>query len=331
MYNEWIYINNTWEKFGSTRIDLSQYYTKSQTDVLLARKADSVHVHDDRYYTESETDTLLAGKAAASHDHDGRYYTESETDTLLAGKSDTGHNHDGRYYTESETDTLLDGKANTSHSHAEYVQKSGDTMTGSLNIASAAPELSILRDGDKIVAFKAADGTEQGAMWVSNNSHAIGFRSYDDDYSHREIFYLPSPGSLTANASYYILTTKTPVTLAQGGTGGTDSGWQSYTDETVFTGTVYYRKVGAFFMIMGQAIKLVSTLTAGRSVLLVTLPPAYKPSKEIMPNCFMNTSAVQNRIAPMRLTYNGVLYLYANKSDDIESTYSLYFSGFGFV
>lgn len=34
-YDEYIYINNNWEKIGSTRIDLSNYYTKTQTDAKL--------------------------------------------------------------------------------------------------------------------------------------------------------------------------------------------------------------------------------------------------------------------------------------------------------
>lgn len=38
-YNEYIYINNSWEKIGDTDVDLSNYYTKSQTDTLLNNKA----------------------------------------------------------------------------------------------------------------------------------------------------------------------------------------------------------------------------------------------------------------------------------------------------
>lgn len=39
VYDEYIWVNNSWEKIGSTQIDLSNYYTKSQTDGLLAQKA----------------------------------------------------------------------------------------------------------------------------------------------------------------------------------------------------------------------------------------------------------------------------------------------------
>lgn len=38
VYDEYIYTNNAWEKIGNTQTDLSQYYTKSETDTLLASK-----------------------------------------------------------------------------------------------------------------------------------------------------------------------------------------------------------------------------------------------------------------------------------------------------
>ena len=41
-YNQWMYINNAWANLGSTSVDLSNYYTKTQTDTLLAGKVDKV-------------------------------------------------------------------------------------------------------------------------------------------------------------------------------------------------------------------------------------------------------------------------------------------------
>ena len=40
IYDEYIYVSNSWEKIGSTAADLSNYYTKAQTDILLAAKVD---------------------------------------------------------------------------------------------------------------------------------------------------------------------------------------------------------------------------------------------------------------------------------------------------
>ena len=42
IYDEYIYVNNAWEHIGTTQIDLSNYYTKTQTDNLLADKVDKV-------------------------------------------------------------------------------------------------------------------------------------------------------------------------------------------------------------------------------------------------------------------------------------------------
>lgn len=41
-YDEYIYVNNHWEHIGSTDIDLTNYYTKTETDALLDDKVDKV-------------------------------------------------------------------------------------------------------------------------------------------------------------------------------------------------------------------------------------------------------------------------------------------------
>ena len=40
--DEYIWVNSQWEKIGSTRVDMSQYYTKDETNTLLDKKADKV-------------------------------------------------------------------------------------------------------------------------------------------------------------------------------------------------------------------------------------------------------------------------------------------------
>lgn len=41
IYDEYIYVNNAWEKIGTTDVDLSNYYTKTETNTLLNAKADA--------------------------------------------------------------------------------------------------------------------------------------------------------------------------------------------------------------------------------------------------------------------------------------------------
>lgn len=41
IYKEYIYVNNAWELLGIQKADLTNYYTKTETDTLLSNKADS--------------------------------------------------------------------------------------------------------------------------------------------------------------------------------------------------------------------------------------------------------------------------------------------------
>lgn len=61
LYEEWIYTGTAWERFGAggTIPDMTNYYTKTQADALLADKADASDT-----YTKSEVDTAVDGKAS---------------------------------------------------------------------------------------------------------------------------------------------------------------------------------------------------------------------------------------------------------------------------
>ena len=76
------------------------YYTKTETDNLLANKADS-----DDVYTKTETDNLLSDKADSDD-----VYTKTETDNLLNDKANASS-----VYTKTETDNLLNNKADASN------------------------------------------------------------------------------------------------------------------------------------------------------------------------------------------------------------------------
>ena len=62
IYTEYAYVNNAWEKIGEYKanVDLSNYYTKSQTDNLLSAKADASSV-----YTKSQVDSMVGNKVTA--------------------------------------------------------------------------------------------------------------------------------------------------------------------------------------------------------------------------------------------------------------------------
>ena len=73
VYDEYLWINGTFEKLKSTdKIDLSDYYTKSQADTLLAAKQDKLTYDDvptqgsNNAVTSGTVYTALAAKANAA-------------------------------------------------------------------------------------------------------------------------------------------------------------------------------------------------------------------------------------------------------------------------
>jgi len=72
-----------------------------------------------------------------------------------------------------------------------------------------------------------------------------------------------------------------PVSL--GGTGGTDSGWKTLSNKSVFvdsegnTAYIHYRKIGQWVEVRGWQLRLKTALTES-SITLGTLDSAYKPS-----------------------------------------------------
>lgn len=72
IYDEWMWIENAWEHIGSTRVDLSDYYTKTQVDTALSGKANT-----------SDIPTTLAG---LSDDATHRVVTDTEK-TAWNGKA----------------------------------------------------------------------------------------------------------------------------------------------------------------------------------------------------------------------------------------------------
>lgn len=62
MYKEYIYVNNRWELLGIQKVDLSNYYNKTEVDSLLSNKADNSTLTNS-YYNKTTVDSLLSNKA----------------------------------------------------------------------------------------------------------------------------------------------------------------------------------------------------------------------------------------------------------------------------
>jgi hypothetical protein len=95
------------------------------------------------------------------------------------------------------------------------VKKSGDTMTGPLT----APNMVVRSSNWQFYYMQDVNGAEIGHMRSDEANHNIAFREYTPGLNNNyEDYYLPGP---TGAACYYILTTKSPVGIPQGGTGAT--------------------------------------------------------------------------------------------------------------
>ena len=100
------------------------------------------------------------------------------------------------------------------------VAKTGDTMTGGLTVPSFTVAANNAYPG---LAFRGAgESSSSGLVQCNATTNRVYVTNYCTDTSYYEQFWAPAPTTgRTANASYSILTTKSAVTVAQGGTGAT--------------------------------------------------------------------------------------------------------------
>ena len=112
IYDEWLWTNGAYEHIGSTRVDLTDYYNKTQVDTALSGKANTATslsgygITD--AYTKSEVNTALSGKA-----------NTSDIPTALSQLSaDATH----RVVTDTEKSTW-NGKSNFSGSYNDLTNK----------------------------------------------------------------------------------------------------------------------------------------------------------------------------------------------------------------
>lgn len=82
---------------------------------------------------------ITAHHDAGSGDHDDRYYTEAEVDASLATKAESGHDHD-----------------------SDYVNVSGDTMSGELRVNGDFSASGVVRTGSDPANFD----TKPGYIWI---------------------------------------------------------------------------------------------------------------------------------------------------------------------
>lgn len=102
-----------------------------------------------------------------------------------------------------------------------YLPLAGGTLTGALGLATTAGA------GAEVIKFGQTAGSTEIAICKNDNGttrRSFSFRQYRPSGTYRENYNLPgTTDDITESANYDILTTKSAVTVAQGGTGLTSS------------------------------------------------------------------------------------------------------------
>lgn len=142
---------------------------------------------------------------------------------------DLGPSIDAGTMTHTSSDTYVP----SSKAVATYaVAKSGDTMTGNLT----APNFGAKGTYPKY-NFTDSDGNRTGCIQIAASNHRFMFKSDSTDTEFGDIYYLPYPSTdLTADKTYSILTTKSAVTVAQGGTGAATAAAARENLHTIYRG-----------------------------------------------------------------------------------------------
>ena len=116
IYDEYLYTNYQWEQVGSTSVDLSDYYTKTQVDTLLDDKVSD-------YYTKTQVDTLLDDKVEIVE------ITQAEYDALSEEEKNNGKIYSitdaviadmNNYYTKTEADGRFNPKNTVTSNSGSY-------------------------------------------------------------------------------------------------------------------------------------------------------------------------------------------------------------------
>ena len=162
-----------WEKIGTTEIDLSNYYTKSQTDAAITAAINTVLAD---YSTTTQMTAAIAAALAS-------YYTKTEVDALIADFITKSVNDLTYYYLKSETFTKSEVNALiaavqqfTYQSVAELPTASAETMNKIYLVPSTNPETKNVKDEFITIAV-----TDQGTTtysWEQIGSTTIDLSGY---------------------------------------------------------------------------------------------------------------------------------------------------------
>lgn len=163
----------SWEQIGSTTVDLSGYYTSTQTDAAITAAINAALAS---YSTTQQMNAAIVSALAA-------YYTKQEVDALIANFITNTVNNLVNYYLKSETYTKAEVqqliaavKQFTYVSVAELPTASADTMNKIYLVPSTNPATRNVKD--EFITISVTDQGTTTYSWEQIGSTAIDLSGY---------------------------------------------------------------------------------------------------------------------------------------------------------
>ena len=197
------------EQIGETAIDLSNYYTKAQTNAEITAAINTALAV---YSTTAEMNTAIASAIATAI---ANYYTKSQTDALIANFITASVNNLVNYYLKSETYTQAEVNALIAAVHQFTYQSvttlptaSADTMNKIYLVPSTNPQTKNVKDEFITIAT-----TDQGTTTYSWEQ--IGTTTVDlSGYSTTEQMNAAISNALNTALSSYSTTSQMTAAIA---------------------------------------------------------------------------------------------------------------------
>lgn len=167
-YTEYIWIaeEEKWEAIGDSDIDLSNYYTKTQTDNTFATQTVVNQEIAARIQGDADINTALGTKADKSDT-----YTKTQVDTALSAKANAAD-----VYTKTQVDTALATKVSqTEFDTKEEVVSTAlnDLEENKQDKLTAGANITI--DANNVISATGGGGTQVQSDWNQSDSTAVDY------------------------------------------------------------------------------------------------------------------------------------------------------------
>ena len=187
------------EQIGETAIDLSNYYTKAQTNAEITA---AINTALSVYSTTAEMNTAIASAIATAI---ANYYTKAQTDSLIANFITASVNNLVNYYLKSETYTQAEVNALIAAVHQFTYQSvttlptaSADTMNKIYLVPSTNPQTKNVKD--EFITIATTDQGTTTYSWEQIGTTTVDLSGYSTTEQMNAAI---STAIATALANYY--------------------------------------------------------------------------------------------------------------------------------